>query len=156
MPQSQEEAEFAAALIRRLCRTRGWRYRDFALVLATQDQALTGALNRAFQLYKVPLFLTQGRSADKHPLSACLLSALRAVTRGWALADLVGYIRSGFSGLTGQEADLLVNYAQPTAFGVGPGCPPDPGGGGGAPGRRAPAPAGDTALSRPGCQRQGS
>ena len=108
----QEEAEFAAALIRRLCRTRGWRYRDFALVLATQDQALTGALNRAFQLYKVPLFLTQGRSADKHPLSACLLSALRAVTRGWALADLVGYIRSGFSGLTGQEADLLVNYAQ--------------------------------------------
>ena len=108
----QEEAEFAAALVRRLCRTRGWRYRDFALALATPDQALAGALRRAFALYKVPLFLTQGRSADKHPLSACLLNALRAVTRGWALADLVGYIRSGFSGLTGEEADLLVNYAQ--------------------------------------------
>lgn len=108
----QEEAEFAAALVRRLCRTKGWRYRDIAVACVTGDQALMGALRRAFQLYRVPLFLTEGRPASHHPLCICLLSALRAVTRGWAMADVVSYIRSGFSGLSDEECDLLVNYAQ--------------------------------------------
>lgn len=108
----QEEAEYCAAMIRRLCRTRGWRYRDYAVACMSPDESFMGSLRRAFRLYGIPLFLTQGRPADKHPLAVYLLSALGAVTRGWRLNDLVLLIRSGYGGLTDEEADILVNYVQ--------------------------------------------
>ncbi|MDI9506288.1 MAG: hypothetical protein GX246_01350 [Clostridiales bacterium] len=108
----QEEAEYCAAMIRRLCRTRGWRYRDYAVACMSSDESFMGSLRRAFRLYGIPLFLTQGRPADKHSLAVYLLSALSAVTKGWRLNDLVLLIRSGYGGLTDEEADILVNYVQ--------------------------------------------
>ncbi|MEA4896957.1 MAG: PD-(D/E)XK nuclease family protein [Christensenellaceae bacterium] len=106
-----DEAEFAAALARRLARTRGFRYKDMAVACASSDLKTMDALRRAFARAEVPLFLAAGRGADRHPLAQCVLSALRIAARGVQLDDMVSYIRSGFSGLDDDEADLLVNYA---------------------------------------------
>lgn len=107
-----DEATLAAAISRRLARKRGYRYRDIAVALMTEDAAYESELRRAFALQGVPLFLAGGRGADKHPLSVFVLRALRAVTRGYASRDMALYLRSGFAGLTPEETDILINYME--------------------------------------------
>ena len=107
----RQEAEFAAAVCRILARTRGYRYREMAIAMVNPDEATADALKRAFALFDVPLFLASGRSSDRHPLAICLLSALRAVTHGITTQDIQLYIRSGFSCLSFDEEDTLINYA---------------------------------------------
>jgi ATP-dependent helicase/nuclease subunit B len=112
----QDEAEFAAAMIRNLAMERGWRYRDMMVACQTLDETMIFALNRAFEMYDVPLFLSQSRPALRHPLSRCLLSALKLAGAGFRPDDIAGYVRSGFAPLSDDEADRLMNYAQ--AFGL--------------------------------------
>lgn len=107
----QEEAEFAAALARQLVRSRGWRYRDVAVACQTMDEGYASAIERAFALYEVPVFLSGSRPADRHPLAIALLSALRLVTRGWRPEDMALYVRSGFAPIEDDMADRLMNYA---------------------------------------------
>ncbi|MEG1844350.1 MAG: PD-(D/E)XK nuclease family protein [Clostridia bacterium] len=107
----QAEAEFAAALTRKLARTRGWRYRDVAIALASPSKVMEDALRRAFALYGIPLFLASGRPADRHPLAVALMTALKCVLRGYAASDMALYIETGFAGVDGAASDQLVNYA---------------------------------------------
>ncbi|MDO4548684.1 MAG: hypothetical protein Q4D04_11335, partial [Clostridia bacterium] len=111
LPNPQAEAEFVACVIRRLCRMKGWRYRDFAIALADDGEYARDALSRAFTRAGIPLFLASGRPADRHGLARALLSAIRAASRGWRAADMIDYLRSGFSGLDDNECDIIVNYA---------------------------------------------
>lgn len=107
----QDEAEFAAALTRRLVMERGWRYRDVQIACQSLDAPYAGALKRAFALYGVPLFLSSSRGADKHPLAVALLSALKLAVSNFRAADMALYARSGFAPVEDEEADLLLNYA---------------------------------------------
>ncbi len=111
LKNADDEAGYAAAVARRLARARGWRYRDMAVACATSDGAAYDALRRAFARAGVPLFLAEGRSCDRHPLAQFVLFALRAASRGLQAQDMALYIRSGFSGLTDEESDRLINYA---------------------------------------------
>ncbi len=107
----QDEAEYAAAMIRHLVMARGWRYRDVMVACQSLNDAAVFALTRAFHLYDVPLFLSQSRAADKHPLARCLLSALKLASQRFSPEDVHGYARSGFAPVTDDEADALTNYA---------------------------------------------
>ncbi|MEG2859906.1 MAG: PD-(D/E)XK nuclease family protein, partial [Clostridia bacterium] len=107
----QVEAEFAAALTRKLARTKGWRYRDIAIALASPSKVMEDALKRAFALYGIPLFLAAERPADRHPLAVALMTALKCVLRGYAASDMALYIETGFAGVDGAASDQLVNYA---------------------------------------------
>lgn len=106
----QDEAEFAAALIRQLVMDRAWRWRDIALCVQSLDTVYEGALRRAFALYDVPLFLPSSRPAERHPAAQCLLSALRLLTHGWQTDDMADYIRTGYTSLSDDEADLFINH----------------------------------------------
>jgi ATP-dependent helicase/nuclease subunit B len=108
----QDEAEYAAALIRDLVMRRGWRYRDVMVACQSLDDNAIFALTRAFQLYGVPLFLSQSRAADRHPLARCLLAGIRLASQRFMPEDVSDYARSGFAPVTDDEADLLLNYAQ--------------------------------------------
>ncbi len=106
----QDEAEFAAALVRQLVMDRGWRWREVAVMVQNLDDASMSALRRAFALADVPLFLPTARPADRHPAARCLLAALHLATRGWRTEDMVAYLRSGFTGLQDDQLDLLINH----------------------------------------------
>ena len=112
----QDEAEYAAAVIRELVRTRGLRYRDVMVACQNLDDGEVFQLTRAFQLYGVPLFLSQSRTADRHPLARCLLAGIKIASQRFSQEDVQDYARSGFAPVTDDEADLLMNYALETGL----------------------------------------
>lgn len=106
----EEECMRVAARIRLLAQQKGWRYRDMAL--AVRDlEGYRDALERAFQLFEVPLFLESSRPAADHPLARYLLSALRLIAQGWPSGQALSVLKSGYAPLSQEEADRLENYA---------------------------------------------
>lgn len=99
-----------AARIRLLAQEKGWRYRDMAL--AVRDlEGYRDALERAFQLFEVPLFLESSRPAMSHPLARYLLGALKLVSQGLAGGQALSVLKSGYAPLDQDGADRLENYA---------------------------------------------
>lgn len=87
----------------------GAAYSDIAL--APTDSALyEPMIRRVFAEYDIPVFIDETYNViDNHFIQA-LLAALDAAASGFARADVLGYIKSDFSGLTPGEADRLENY----------------------------------------------
>ena len=106
----REEARFAAALTRRLVRTRGWRFRDVR-VLAPSLDSYRQPLREAFAACGVPLFLAESRPCARHPLCECLLTALNMLSRGARDEDLHACLASGCLDISRCDADRLRNYA---------------------------------------------
>ena len=106
----REEARFAAALARRLVRTRGWRYRDIR-VLVPSLEAYRQPLREAFAACDAPAFLAESRPCARNPLCECLLTALSMIGRGARDADLHACLASLCLPVSARDADRLRNYA---------------------------------------------
>ena len=105
-----DEAQFVAALARRLAQARGFKWNDM-LVLCPDLDAYARPLSEAFAAYGVPLFLSTSRPASRHALAECLLSALRAVSANYRTDDMLTLMRTGYMDISPDEADRLANYA---------------------------------------------
>lgn len=105
----KEECRFAAALTRRLVRQRGWRWDDVTLLLRDPD-AYDAPLRAAFADYGVPLFLSSSRSAARHAAPEFLLTALKALEKGFPADEMLALLRTGISPLSDDEADRFSNY----------------------------------------------
>ena len=105
----KEECRFAAALTRRLVRQRGWRWDDVTLLLCDPD-AYDAPLRAAFADYGVPLFLSSSRSAARHAAPEFLLTALKALEKGFPADEMLALLRTGMSPLSDDEADRFSNY----------------------------------------------
>lgn len=106
----REEARFAAALARKLVRTRGWRFNDVRVLCPDLD-SYRQPLSEAFSAFGVPVFLAENRPCSRHALAECLLTALRLISRGLRNDDLLAYISTGYPDISADEADRLKNYA---------------------------------------------
>lgn len=106
-----EECRFAAALCRRLAARRGWRWGDM-LILCRDIEGYRQPLQEAFRACGVPLFLSASRAASRHPLSECLLDALRMTDATPRAEDALALLRTGYMPLTRDEADRLANFIQ--------------------------------------------
>ena len=105
----QDEAMTVMGLIRDLVRKRGWRWRDVAIgCFRLPDYA--EAISRCAGLYGVPVFLESRRPADRNPVSQYLLLALKIVSANWPEEEMRQLLRTGYCGVTDEEADLLSNY----------------------------------------------
>ena len=103
------ECEQAAALCLELVRDKGARWRDIAICVRGFED-YRGTLESVFRLYGVPLF-TAGRSdMMSKPLPALISYAYAVIEGGWAVDDVISYMRTGLSGLTQPECDQLENY----------------------------------------------
>ena len=111
----REEARFAAALTRRLARTRNWRYRDVRLLVPSLD-AYREPLRAAFAECGIPLFLAESRPCARRPLCECLLTALQMLSRGARDEDLHACLASGCLDVSRRDAARLRNYA--VAYGL--------------------------------------
>lgn len=107
----QEEAEYAAAWIRDRVMNQGYRYHDFTVAIMNLNE-YADLLPRAFLKYDVPLFINESRPADKHPLSICLMAALKVAADGCTTDAMEQMLRTGFMDVTGDEADRLLLYAR--------------------------------------------
>jgi len=103
------ECEQAAALCLELVREKGCRWRDIAICVRGFED-YRGTLESVFRLYDVPLF-TAGRSDMlSKPLPALISYAYAVIEGGWAVDDVISYMRTGLTGLDEAECDRLENY----------------------------------------------
>lgn len=102
------EMEAAAADIVRLCREKGLRWRDIAVL--TRDEAVYGdMLALTLEDCGIPYFRDNKRAGVHHPLAELLRSAFE-VLRGWRYDAVFRALKTGFFPQTRGETDLLENY----------------------------------------------
>ena len=103
------ECEQAAALCLSLVRDGGCRWRDIALVARGWDD-YRGTVESVFRHYGVPLFTAARSDLMAKPLPALIACAYEIIQGGWALDDVVSYLRTGLAGLDESECDELESY----------------------------------------------
>ena len=105
-----DEADTVARTIRRLVRTEGYRYRDFAVIARDMERYHVLFVN-ACERYAVPCFNDRRVPADSLALMRFVLQALACVVNGYQAESVLPLVKSVLSPLTVEEASELDNYA---------------------------------------------
>ena len=105
---AMEEAEHTAVRIRKMVREEGYRYGDIAVVLGNMEYQ--EHLNRIFDRFEIPAFIDEKRNALSNPFVEFLRAFLKMIDENFSYESVFRYLRSGFSGISTEETDLLENY----------------------------------------------
>ena len=105
-----EEAEYAAASIRELCRDKDFRYSDIAVICSDID-AYAPLIGPVFKRRGIKCFIDNKKSIDEHPLIRLILDLFLIIESGYAFEPVFSYLKTGLAGLTQDETDVLENYA---------------------------------------------
>ena len=105
---AMDEITATAVQIRRLVREKGYRYGDFAVVLGNMEYQ--EHVSRLFAKYEIPVFLDEKRNALSHPFVEFIRAFLKMAEENFSYETVFRYLRSGFSGISTEDADLLENY----------------------------------------------
>ncbi len=99
-----------ATEIRKTIQEKNLRYRDIAII-AGNPEHYTDLIKTVFPLYNIPVFIDQKHSLLTHPIIIMLLSVLELMNRGFETETLLNYIKTGYSGISRDESDILENFA---------------------------------------------
>ena len=103
------EVEYVAAQIRKLAASGKYRYREIGVAVRNlPDYAAT--VESVFERYEIPVYRSSRSDILEHPVMTLILSALDAVTGGYEYEDMFRYLKTGLSGISHEECDLLENY----------------------------------------------
>jgi ATP-dependent helicase/nuclease subunit B len=105
------EMRWVAAQIRALVKDGGYHYRDIAVVVPDMD-AYQHYIEAAFAPYDLPYFLDRPRRMKTHPVTELIGSALQAVGGGFALPDVLSYLKSPLMNTPIEQIDALENYCR--------------------------------------------
>lgn len=103
------EVEDCARDIIRLCRDKGYRYRDIAVTMRNPD-SYSSIVKSVFTRYGIPFFLDGKREITGNPLIVFILSALEIFISNWSYESVFRYAKTGLTGIASEELDLLENY----------------------------------------------
>ena len=104
------EVEWAAAEMIRLAREEGVRFRDMA-VCARSMEDYGALIETVFARYGVPVFLSRMSDILQKPVLALITAALDTVAGNYQYDDLFRCLKTGLTGISQEECDLLENYA---------------------------------------------
>lgn len=104
-----KELLYAAVQIRRLVREEGYRYGEIA-VLSGDAAAYKDEAERIFSGMQIPYFLDEKNPVTDQPFVEYLHALFSVAEEHMSVFSVMRYLRSGFSGVTMEEADLLENY----------------------------------------------
>ena len=106
---AKEELTFAAGEIIRLTRLCGYRYNEIAIVTADMDGYGKLAANILKQ-NDIPYFLDYKRHVTDNPFIAAINGALGIIENNYSYDSILGFLRTGMSGMEREDIDLLDNY----------------------------------------------
>lgn len=105
----KEEILLAAQKIRRLVRTKGWRYSDIAVI--TGDMNIYGdEIERIFADYQIPVFMDYKRSVLLNPFVEYIRSLLDMAEKNFTGESVIRFLRTELVGFSRTEVDILENY----------------------------------------------
>ena len=67
-------------------------------------------LDAVFRKYDIPYFLSSRKEISEKPLIKLIFSAFSVAERGFRGADVIAYIKTGYTGITSDEVCLFENY----------------------------------------------
>ncbi len=105
-----DEAEAAAIHICELVQG-GMRYGDIAVVVR-DTEAYRGILDAALERHGIPYFLSERTDLASKPVSRLILSALRAVSRGYRQSDVIALLKTGLCGVSTEDAAMFEEYCE--------------------------------------------
>ena len=103
------EIEAVAREILSLCRDRGYRFREIA-VLARNLSFYQDTISRVFSVFGIPFFIDVRRPVAGHPLIETVRSALEVVLSGWEYEAVFRFLKTDLAQVSREEADELENY----------------------------------------------
>lgn len=103
------EAEAAADLIVKLCRTENKKFSDF-LILARDTSAYNRVIPSIFESRGIDVFLDTRRSILTKPLVAMICAVLEIAAHGYSYDRVMSIARSGLLNITDYETDIFENY----------------------------------------------
>ncbi len=104
-----DEADYVARTIRKLVRTEGYRYRDFAVVARDIEEYHSMLIN-SFERYGLPCFSDRRVDIDSLALIRFVTNALNSAGNGFAFENIIPYVKSVLSPLSVEQAAELENY----------------------------------------------
>lgn len=103
------EVEETAKDILALCRDRGWRYRDIAVVTGNLE-SYEKLIRVIFTEYGIPFFIDRKKDITSHPLAKLILSMLDIFVHNWSYETVFRYLKTGLTGIGREDIDILENY----------------------------------------------
>lgn len=103
------EVESTARSIVSLCRERGARYKDIALVVRDLTN-YNNLIKVIFQQYDIPYFIDEKRSIDRNPLIILINSIIDIFINNWSYEAVFAYLKTGLLDIEKEDIDLLENY----------------------------------------------
>ncbi|MBO8140598.1 MAG: helicase-exonuclease AddAB subunit AddB [Firmicutes bacterium] len=107
---ARAEVEAAAREILRLCRERGWRFRDISVIVRRLD-AYQDLIKAVFTSYGIPHFIDSRKRVAHHPLVELVRSSIEACSGGWRTEAVIRCLKTDLMPVSRDEADRLENYA---------------------------------------------
>ena len=105
----KEEAEYVMGEIRRLVRTKGYRYREIA-VIAGDVSAYADYIEKMAEVYEVPIFMDHKRSVLLNSFVEYIRSLLAMIEQNFTYEAVFRFLRTGFVQFQNEEIDELENY----------------------------------------------
>lgn len=103
------EVENTAREIANLCRDKGYRFKDIAVVSGDLEQ-YESIIKAIFSEYDIPYFIDAKRGIENNQLIVYIISSLELLTRHWSYESVFRYLKTGLCNVTIDEIDLLENY----------------------------------------------
>jgi ATP-dependent helicase/nuclease subunit B len=103
------EIEEAARNIQSLCREKGIRFKDIAVVTRNLAE-YEGLISAIFPQYSIPFFIDRKKPVDSHPLVTLVVSMMDIFVHNWTYESVFRYLKTGLTGIAREEIDILENY----------------------------------------------
>lgn len=103
------EAENAAAYIVKLIRDEGYRLKDIA-VIANEEKEMHSIIKRTFSEYGLDVFSDSRDKITGNPAVIFVISLLKSVKSGINTAEIINILKSGISGFSADEVQLMDSY----------------------------------------------
>ncbi|HHW47665.1 MAG TPA: helicase-exonuclease AddAB subunit AddB [Clostridiaceae bacterium] len=105
----RSEVEDTARDIIRLCREKGMRFRDIAVVCRNLD-AYEKQISTVFAQYGISCFIDAKRDISKHPLVLLITSAFEIFINNWSYESVFRYLKTGLTNIDRESVDIIENY----------------------------------------------
>ncbi len=104
-----EECEAVVCDILKKVRS-GVRYKDI-LIIARDISSYDGIIDSELENNGIPFFMSRRTDITAKPVFKLILAALAIRNKNWRFNDVISYVKTGLTGISYDECDILENYA---------------------------------------------
>lgn len=103
------EVDAVAVRIISLCRDKGMRFKNIAVITRNIDD-YEKLLRIIFPQYGIPFFIDKKRAVTDHPLVLLVLSAILMLQKNFSYESVFRYLKTGLTGIPREDIDIIENY----------------------------------------------